>query len=118
MADDKVVFERGRPLKNREDLQLLQLVLLDDMAQSLKDLHRTERKEEEERDLTKAIEYDSSQNPLYIGEARPNTAKSDAGWRIKKIIYDANNNPIDVAWASGDQKFDKIWNSRGHYAYV
>lgn len=114
----EVVFERGRPLKNREDLELLQLVLMDDMARSLKELQRTESKEDQERDLTKAIEYDSNHNPLYIGEARPNTAKSDAGWRIKKIIYDANNNPIDIQWASGDQNFNKIWNSRGHYAYV
>lgn len=117
MADDKVVFERGRPLRNREDLELVQLVLMDDMARSLQDLRQTERREEEEKDLTKAIEYDASRNPLYIGEARSSTAKSDARWRIKKIIYE-NNNPIDVQWASGDQNFNKIWNSRGHYAYL
>jgi hypothetical protein len=69
--------------------------------------------------LTKKIEYDASNNPIYVGEAAPGTAVTTAGWRIKLITYDASNNPTDVQWADGNTNFDKIWNNRsgGTYTY-
>lgn len=44
MPDD-IVYERGKPLKNREDLELLQFVLQDDTARSLKAIERSQQRE-------------------------------------------------------------------------
>ncbi len=50
MSNDKelVVYERGKPIpiKKREDLELLQIVLLDDMAVSLREVEKSQKKEE------------------------------------------------------------------------
>ena len=69
--------------------------------------------------LTKKIEYDASNNPIYVGETIPGSATSDSTWRIKKITYDGSNNPTDVQWADGNTNFDKIWDKRsdGTYTY-
>jgi hypothetical protein len=70
-----------------------------------------------ELNYTLAIEYDASNNPVYVGEAGPGTAKAANGWRIKKITYDGSNNPTDVQWADGDTRFDNIWDDRATYTY-
>ena len=45
----------------------------------------------------KIIEYDASNNPIYIGQARePDKSENADGWYIKKITYDASNNPIVI----------------------
>lgn len=67
--------------------------------------------------LTTLVEYDASNNPIYVGDARPGTAESANGWRIKKVTYDASNNPTDIEWAEGTTNFDKVWDDRGIYAY-
>jgi len=71
----------------------------------------------EDRRYTIATEFDASNNPIYVGEADPGVAKSDAKWRIKKITYDVNNNPTDVQWADSVETFTKIWDNRGDYTY-
>jgi hypothetical protein len=68
-------------------------------------------------EYTMAIEYDVSNNPIYVGEALPDTGKASRGWRIKFITYDVSNNATDVRWASGATEFDKIWNDRATYPY-
>jgi len=68
-------------------------------------------------EYTMAIEYDASNNPIYVGEAKPNTAQASRGWRIKLITYDMSNNATDVQWASGTTDFDKVWNNRATYTY-
>ena len=69
--------------------------------------------------LTKKIEYDVSNNPIFVGETIPGSATSALTWRIKKITYDASNNPTDVQWSDGNTNFDKIWDKRsdGTYTY-
>lgn len=69
--------------------------------------------------LTKSIEYDANNNPIYVGETIPGSATSSAVWRIKKITYDVNNNPTDVQWADGNTNFDKSYDHRkdGTYTY-
>lgn len=62
-------------------------------------------------------EYDADGNPIYIGEANPGTGKGSAGWRIRKIIYDADGNITDIQYADGDANFDNIWNNRASYSY-
>jgi len=68
--------------------------------------------------LTKKIEYDASNNPVFVGEAIPGSATSDSTWRIKKITYDVNNNPTDVQWADSNTNFDKSWDHRSDGTYV
>ena len=67
--------------------------------------------------LITTIEYDSDNDPIYIGEAAPSTSKSDPLWRIKKITYDASKNPTDIQYADGTQTFTKVWNDRATYSY-
>jgi hypothetical protein len=64
---------------------------------------------------TQAIE-NSGSNPIYIGEATPGTAKSAAGWRIKKLTY-SSDVITDVQWANGSAAFDFVWNDRASYTY-
>lgn len=66
---------------------------------------------------TTKISYTASSQIEYVGEAEPNTATGTAGWRIKKMTYDANGLQTDVQWASGNRLFDKTWTGRAGYAY-
>ncbi len=63
------------------------------------------------------IQYDASQNPIYVGQANPGTAETTASWQIKKITYDANNNPTDVSYANGSEGFSFKWSLRTTYTY-
>jgi len=66
--------------------------------------------------LTQCIAYTTDNQPEYIGEAVPGTAKGSLLWRIKKLTY-TGNYATDVQWASGDANFDKEWDERAGYAY-
>jgi len=68
-------------------------------------------------EFTMAIEYNSDNFELYIGEASPGTSQTLAGWRIKKLTYNSSGRVTNVEWASGNNMFDKIWNSRDTYVY-
>lgn len=68
-------------------------------------------------ELITAIEYDTDDDPLYIGESAPSTLKSSPLWRIKKITYDGSKNPTDIQFADGVQSFTKTWNDRTSYDY-
>lgn len=68
-------------------------------------------------DLTQAIANNAQNMAEYVGEANPGTAKAATGWRIKKIVYDANNAVTDVLWAEGSNAFDKVWNDYATYSY-
>jgi YD repeat-containing protein len=63
------------------------------------------------------IDYDSNDNPIYIGIAKVGTSTSDSQWRIKKLTYDANGNLTGVYYAGGSTKFDKVWDDRTTYQY-
>lgn len=68
-------------------------------------------------EYTMAIEYDASNNPIYVGEVLPGIGKASRGWRIKRITYDVSNNATDVRWANGTTEFSKVWNDRVTYSY-
>ncbi|MCK4860185.1 MAG: hypothetical protein KAS87_06485 [Candidatus Omnitrophica bacterium] len=78
---------------------------------------RPEIQNVDDRRLTQKIEYDSDENPVYVGEALPGAgiATTDSKWRIKKLTYDSNNNPTVVVYAS--DKFNKKWSERTSYTY-
>ena len=69
-------------------------------------------------DLTykQAMEYNASNLPLYIGFALPGTAKSAAGWNIRKLSY-TGYNATDVEFGDATSSMTLIWNSRAGYAY-
>ena len=68
--------------------------------------------------LTQKIEYDGSNNAIYIGRAQPGTAVSAAGWNICKLTYDGSNNMTDLKWANSSDNFEFIWNDRASYIFA
>lgn len=68
-------------------------------------------------EYTIILEYDGSNNPIYIGYAIPGSIASSATWRIKKMTYDIVNNPTNIQWADGNTNFDNIWDNRATYSY-
>lgn len=70
------------------------------------------------------MEYDASNNTLYVGRAYPGAATSAAKWQIYKMEYDANNNMTSLRWAKKSDKpvasdeFDKVWDDRTSYTYT
>lgn len=66
---------------------------------------------------TTALEFDASNNPIYIGTATQGSAKSAASWQIRKLTFDGSNNVTDIKFASGAATFTFIWDNRAAYAY-
>lgn len=69
------------------------------------------------------VVYDNSgplNQVLYEGAAYPGTsnASGQAKWRIKKFLYDANNQIYGWRWADGSTAFDKDWTLRTGYTYA
>ena len=61
--------------------------------------------------------YESSSNRVvYHGFASPGTAKSAAGWAIRKFIY-SGFDVTDVQWAGGTAAFNSVWDNRASYTY-
>ena len=56
---------------------------------------------------------------IYIGEALPGSATSDAVWRVKRVeeIETAGEKDYNIIWADGDDNFDKIWDNRTGFTY-
>ena len=63
------------------------------------------------------IENNSDGNPIYVGDAEPGSSVLEKFWRIKKITYDVDGNPIAIQWAEGSRAFKFIWDSRADYTY-
>jgi len=58
------------------------------------------------------IEYDASNNPIYIGKSKePDKNEDHGGWYIKKITYDASSNPIDIEKKIG------VWADRANLGW-
>lgn len=63
------------------------------------------------------FDYDGNNNPIYIGKVLFGVGTDEAKWQIKKLTYDANNNPTDIQYPSGDDDFQYIWDNRVSYSY-
>jgi len=68
-------------------------------------------------ELITTVEYDTDDDPVYVGKSAPSSSKSDPVWQIKKITYDASKNPIDIQYADGTQTLSKVWDNRTTYSY-
>lgn len=62
------------------------------------------------------VDYDGSNNPIYIGKAAPGTATSAASWAVQKITY-SGSNPTTVQWADGNTTYDNVWDNRASLSY-
>lgn len=72
--------------------------------------------QEANNNYTMVIEYDGSNNPIYIGKAKYGTLKSAAKWQIQKLTY-SGTNPTDIQWANGEDAFVNIWDNRAALSY-
>jgi len=67
--------------------------------------------------LITMISYNATQDIEYIGTAAPGSLANESVWKIINLTYDVNDNIESVVYASGNRKFDKIWDNRAGYAY-
>jgi len=66
--------------------------------------------------LTVRQDFEGGNFPIYIGEAPPGTATSEAKWRIRKITYSGTQQTA-IEWADGVGTFSKVWDDRTSYSY-
>lgn len=52
---------------------------------------------------------------LYVGEAFPGASAADNAWLIKRVTFDANSNPLEIAVANSGQP--AIWANRASLEY-
>ena len=79
--------------------------------------------------LDTLIEYDGSNNAIFVGNAYPGALTSEAKWQIMKLSYDSSNNMIEKRWAkliaptnadpvpTNNDEFNKQWTLRNTYDY-
>ena len=70
----------------------------------------------DERRYTTRIEYDGSNNPIYVGEAESGSGESELKWRIKKLTY-TGSNVTQIDWCEGSEGFKYKWSERTSYSY-
>jgi len=63
------------------------------------------------------MEYDASDNPVYIGKALPGTGSTDSAWQLKYLTYDGSGNCIAIQYAGGTEDFLFKWTLRASYVY-
>lgn len=69
--------------------------------------------------LNLRLEYDVSNNPIYLGLAAPGSLTTEEKWQIRYLTFDASNNVTSMSYANGTPNFDKIWDNRAiSYVYT
>jgi len=68
------------------------------------------------------IEYDGSNNPIYIGRAKVGAATGEVKWQIQSLSYDGSNNLTSITWpqnASGNPsaEYEFEYDERATYTY-
>lgn len=63
------------------------------------------------------IDYDVSNNPIYLGWAQAGTATSDLKWRIVQNTYDGSNRFTGSGFPNGSPSFTFSWANRASYAF-
>lgn len=64
------------------------------------------------------MDYDGSNNLIYLGITHTGATASDTLWTIRKFTYDGSNNITDITWANGDPElFTYSWDLRATYTY-
>ena len=70
-----------------------------------------------ENNFTSKLDYDVSNNLIFIGKGEIGSSTIDAVWQIKKLTYDGSNNLTSILWAGGSKNFAFVWNDRAIYSY-
>lgn len=70
----------------------------------------------------------SNSYPIYIGRYimgsnTTNTPAAEPIWQIKKLVFDASNNPVNEKWPldetnTTDDSFSYVWNDRASLSYI
>jgi len=69
--------------------------------------------------LNLQLEYDTSNNPIYLGLAAPGSLTTEAKWQIRYLTFDGSNNITSMTYANGTPNFDKKWSARAtDYVYT
>ena len=69
--------------------------------------------------LNLQLQYDASNNPIYLGLAAPGSLTTEAKWQIRYLTFDASNNVTSMSYANGTPNFDKKWSARAtDYVYT
>lgn len=63
-----------------------------------------------------SVEFDGSNNPIYIGFAITGSATSATAWQIRKITY-TGTNPTSIRFANGTLAFGAVWDDRAALPY-
>jgi hypothetical protein len=63
------------------------------------------------------LDYVGGTNPIYVGYATPGSATSVAAWRILRITYDGNANPLVIEYANGNDLYANVWDNRAGLSY-
>ena len=71
----------------------------------------------DENDLKREYAYDATGDPVYIGKAAPGSLTSAAAWQIQKRTYNAARGCTEIAFASGDNEYEHVWDDRAGYVY-
>jgi len=68
------------------------------------------------------IEYDGSNNPIYIGRAKVGVLPGEVKWQLQSLSYDGSDNLISIEWpqnaagnASAEYEFE--YDERATYTY-
>ena len=63
------------------------------------------------------LDYAGTKSPVYVGWALPGSATSDDAWRIAKITYNGDGNPISLMWAESSIANAFEWDDRATFTY-
>ncbi len=61
------------------------------------------------------FEYDSNDNPIFIGEGLPGSREGDGVWLIRKISYTLSGNVEKIEFAGSKDDYDQVWDNRTDY---
>jgi len=69
------------------------------------------------------VDYLGGTNAIYIGWGAPGSDPAAPVWRIARVTWDVNSNPVAVEWAAkapallGDNLYRHIWDDRATLTY-
>lgn len=74
-----------------------------------------------ESEVALRIEYDGSNNPIYVGRAKVGVTDSESKWQIAKNTF-SGTNLTSTTWpqnslSNASSEYEFVWNDRATYTY-
>ena len=66
--------------------------------------------------LKQRLIFNASEQPTYIGLAKPGTETNLTGWQIRRLTY-TGNNVTAIDFADSNNNFDNIWDNYATLTY-